>query len=236
MSQDATPPSGPAKPPPRPAAVVMARTIRGRRTVVRLIIALVVGVVAGAVAAVTGGWRYASAIAWDGIALVFCGLAWRAVWPMSATATAERATEEDLTRAGTDVGLLSASVASLAALSVVLVNAHNAHGATRFGLACLGLLTVALSWFTVHTIFMLRYALLYYTEPQGGIDFGATGQPTYRDFAYLALTLGMTFQVSDTPLLTTAMRATALRHALLSYLFGAIILAVAINIIAGLGF
>ena len=60
-------------------------------------------------------------------------------------------------------------------------------------------------------------------------------QPTYRDFAYLAFTIGMTYQVSDTALRTRAIRATALRHALLSYLLGAIVLAVTINLIAGLG-
>jgi uncharacterized membrane protein len=154
---------------------------------------------------------------------------------MTAAATAERATEEDLSRASTDVLILTASVISLAAVTVVLVDAHHAHGAARIGLATIGLLTVAVSWFTVHTIFMLRYALLYYAEPEGGIDFGSDEPPCYRDFAYLALTLGMTFQVSDTALRTSALRGTALRHALLSYLFGAIILAVAINLVAGLG-
>jgi uncharacterized membrane protein len=58
--------------------------------------------------------------------------------------------------------------------------------------------------------------------------------PSYRDFAYLAMTIGMTFQVSDTDLKSTAMRATALRHALLSYLFGSLILAAAVNLVAGL--
>ena len=51
----------------------------------------------------------------------------------------------------------------------------------------------------------------------------------------MAFTIGMAFQVSDTPLETPSIRAAALRHALLSYLFGAVILAVAINLIAGLG-
>jgi uncharacterized membrane protein len=96
-------------------------------------------------------------------------------------------------------------------------------------------LSVAASWFTVHTVFMLRYALLYYAAPEGGIDFKMAERPSYRDFAYVSLTLGMTFQVSDTDLHSTQMRATALRHALLSYLFGAVILAVAINLVAGLG-
>jgi len=213
----------------------MAHAVRGRRTVARLIVAFLAGIIAAVVAGLLGGWLYVPAIGWDVTGAVFCTLAWLAVWPMSAEATAERATEEDLSRANTDVLLLTASVASLAAVTLVLASAHHAHGAARVELASIGLTTVAVSWFTVHTIFMLRYALLYYAEPAGGIDFGSDEPPSYRDFAYLALTLGMTFQVSDTALRNTLLRGTALRHALLSYLFGAIILAVAINLVAGLG-
>jgi uncharacterized membrane protein len=239
MSQDTGPgssgersqPAGPSQ----TAASVMAKTVRGRRTVVRLVIASLAGLVAAVVTGLLGGWEYAAATGWDAIGAVFCGLAWLAVWPMSAAATAERATEEDLSRANTDVLILTASVVSLVAVTIVLTAAHHAHAPVRFVLAFLGLLTVAVSWFTVHTIFMLRYALLYYAEPAGGIDFGSGEPPSYRDFAYLALTLGMTFQVSDTALRSTELRGTALRHALLSYLFGAIILAVAINLVAGLG-
>jgi len=233
MSQDASP-GNPASS-GNPRGTVVERTMRGRRTVVRLIVAFLAGLIAALVTGFLASWEYAAATGWDAIGVVFCGLAWRAVWPMSAEATAERATEEDLSRANTDVLILTASVVSLAAVTVVLTAAHHAHAPVRFELAFLGLLTVAVSWFTVHTIFMLRYALLYYAEPPGGIDFGTGEPPSYRDFAYLALTLGMTFQVSDTALRSTELRGTALRHALLSYLFGAIILAVAINLVAGLG-
>jgi uncharacterized membrane protein len=68
----------------------------------------------------------------------------------------------------------------------------------------------------------------------GGIDFNQDERPSYVDFGYLALTIGMTFQVSDTDLQRPAIRVTALRHALLSYLFGAVILAATINLVAGL--
>jgi len=56
----------------------------------------------------------------------------------------------------------------------------------------------------------------------------------WSDFAYLAFTIGMTFQVSDTDLQTSALRRIALRHMLVSYLFGAVIIAVTINLLAGL--
>ena len=117
---------------------------------------------------------------------------------------------------------------------MVLVHAHSVQGADKGLLAALGLVSIAVSWLTVHTIFTLRYALLYYAGPVGGVDFHSGERPSYRDFAYLAMTIGMTFQVSDTDLASTAIRATVLRHALLSYLFGSLILAAAVNLVAGL--
>jgi uncharacterized membrane protein len=95
-------------------------------------------------------------------------------------------------------------------------------------------LSVVLSWTLLHTLFTLRYARLYYEGADGGIEFNQTEPPSYGDFAYLAFTLGMTFQVSDTNLKTHLIRMTALRHGLLSYLFGSVILATMINLVAGL--
>lgn len=206
---------------------------RQRRT--RQLISAAFGVVAGVLTAVFGSWFYAPAIGWDATALVFLTTVWLGIWPMSVKTTAEHATREDPSRATSDVFGLCAAVASLAAVGIVLVRAHDATGLDKGMLAGLGFLTVAVSWATVHTIFTLRYALLYYTEPVGGVDFNVPELPSYRDFAYLALTIGMTFQVSDTNLKSSDIRATALRHGLLSYLFGSLILAAAVNIIAGLG-
>lgn len=98
----------------------------------------------------------------------------------------------------------------------------------------LGVAAIAASWLVLNTIFMLRYARLYYTEPRGGVDFNQDDDPTFRDFAYLALTIGMTFQVSDTALRKTEIRTTALRQALMSFVFNTVILAVTVNIVAGL--
>lgn len=86
----------------------------------------------------------------------------------------------------------------------------------------------------VHTVFALRYAGLYYSGPDGGVNFNDNEKPAYADFAYLAFTIGMTYQVSDTALTTRAVRHTALRHALLSYLLGTVIIAATINLAAGL--
>src|SRR5215210_5268718 len=98
----------------------------------------------------------------------------------------------------------------------------------------LGIVSVVLAWGMVHTVFTLRYARLYYGRPKGGIEFNQDEPPRYSDFAYLAFTVGMTFQVSDTNLKTEQIRATVLRQGLLSYMFGTVIIATTINLIAGL--
>ena len=129
-----------------------------------------------------------------------------------------------------DLLVLAAAVASLGAVTVLLLDKADNGGLD----AGLSVGSVALAWLTVHTVYLTRYASLYYDGAPGGIDFNSGDEPQYSDFAYLAFTLGMTFQVSDTDLRTKEIRATALRHALLSFLFVAIILAATINLVAGL--
>ncbi|MCG8656508.1 DUF1345 domain-containing protein [Yimella sp. NH-Cas1] len=79
-----------------------------------------------------------------------------------------------------------------------------------------------------------RYAHLWYTGKPGGIDFNQDEPPAYRDFFYFSYNLGMTYQVSDTDVFSTDIRSVVLRHSLLSYLFGTVILAATINLVAGL--
>jgi uncharacterized membrane protein len=89
----------------------------------------------------------------------------------------------------------------------------------------------------VHTVFALRYAHQFYApEVDGHIDFksGPDYEPDYGDFGYVAFTIGMTFQVSDTDVGSRLTRRTVLTHALLAYLFGAVIVALMVNVIAAL--
>jgi uncharacterized membrane protein len=87
----------------------------------------------------------------------------------------------------------------------------------------------------VQTLFTLRYAEHYYGgEAVGGVNFNQAEPPQYTDFAYLATSLGMTYQVSDTSLENPRIRREALKHSLLSYVFGTVILAATINLVLGL--
>ena len=171
---------------------------------------------------------------WDSAAVTYMALVWAAVRGMDATATEQLANREDPSNSVAEVLLLGASVAALIAIGFCLLRAGHAAGAMKAFLLGLGALSLALSWLTVQTVFMLRYARGYYQRPAGGIDFNQDQAPAYMDFAYISFTLGMTFQVSDTNITTRPIRRVVLHHALLSYVFGAVILAVAINIVASL--
>jgi uncharacterized membrane protein len=203
--------------------------------VVRLVAMIAAAVGAALVTGFAGDWGLAALVGWDAAALLFLVTVWATIGRMGAADTAEHATRENPGRAASDVIVLCSAVASLVGVGVVLVRANSATGAEQSWLAALGVTSVALSWFAVHTLFTLRYALLYYTGPDHGIDFKQNVAPRYLDFAYVAFTVGMTFQVADTDLRSPVFRATVLRHALLSYLFGAVILASMINLVVGLG-
>jgi uncharacterized membrane protein len=205
-----------------------------RRTRERLAVMVAVGVLAAVVTGLSWRWEYAPLIGWAAAASTFSSWVWLVLGRLDAEQTQRHSTAEDPSRAMIDTLLLLANVASLGSVVVVLVQAAAAHGATKVVLTALAVLSVGLSWLLVQTLYTLRYASLFYTAPIGGIDFNQDEAPAYEDFAYLAFTLGMTYQVSDTNLSGRVMRATVLRHSLLSYLFGSVILASTINLVVGL--
>jgi len=203
----------------------------GRRVAASLSVGLLVSVVLGFFAA----WPIAATSGWDVAALCFLSTAWLQIGGMTPRDTQLHATGNDSSRIGAGVLLLAASVASLAGTAFDLVRASRESGLAKFLVTALAIVTVIASWSMVHTVFTLRYAHEYYRPPVGGIDFKSSDQPPdYRDFAYVAFTVGMTFQVSDTDVQDRIVRRTVLGHALLGYLFGAVIIAITINVVAQL--
>ena len=200
----------------------------------RCVAAGILGIIAGLVAIVWIGWQPGVLVGWDAAAVCFLVWTWLKVGPLDAAATERHAHIEDRSRATTEVIVVTAGVALLAAVGLVLLRAGQSHGSTKASLITIGVVSVGLSWATVHTVYMLRYTRAHYQSPGGAVDFNEKDAPAYLDFAYLAFTIGMTFQVSDTNLTTKGVRRIALSHALLSYLFGAVILGLTINVVASL--
>jgi uncharacterized membrane protein len=200
----------------------------------RLVIPVVAGLVGGPLLALTVAWQAALLLGWDVTATTFLIWTWTIIGPVSQARTRQIAVREDPSGPIAETIIVGAGVACLAAVAFVLIKASSSHGGSKALLIAVGVVSVALSWASVHTTFTLRYARIYYAGEEGGIDFNEKDPPTYLDFAYMAFTIGMTFQVSDTNISSKQMRRLALRHALISYLFGAVIVALMINVVASL--
>jgi uncharacterized membrane protein len=199
----------------------------------RLLTCLGGGLLAAGAAVVAGVPEIAVLVGWAVAASGLLLWVWRISWPREAEGTKRLAEEEGRTRV-TDTVVLGAAVASLAAVVEALVRSGT-QDAVGVATVVLGVLVVVLSWALVNTVFALKYARGYYSGGDGGIDFGQREPPAYSDFAYVAFTVGMSFAVPDTQLADTSIRKVALGHALLSYLFGTVVIAVAVNLVTDLG-
>ena len=198
----------------------------------RLFSGVVVGLVVLLATAAFAPWQIDLVAFWDGVAASFLVVVWFQIGGLDGRTTAAMAVREDETRTMTRLILVTASMVSLVGVGLVLAKATQEGGRTEFVMTVVAVVTIVLSWGVVQTAYVLRYAHLYYNPPPGGVGFDET-DPDYLDFAYLAVTIGMTYQVSDTDIRKRTIRRAALGHALLSYVFGAVIIAAAINIVAG---
>jgi uncharacterized membrane protein len=200
----------------------------------RLLVMLGAGILCAVAAGLALGWQYAATIGWAVACVIYISWVWGSIARLDDKATAQKARTEDPTSGISELLTIIASILSLGAVIILILAARDANGVAKVLVPILALVSVALSWGLVHTLFTLRYARLYYAGKAGGVDFNEPGTPRFVDFAYLAFTIGMTYQVSDTNITQFQIRAMALRQGLLSYLFGALILGATINLVAGL--
>ncbi|WP_334173452.1 DUF1345 domain-containing protein [Sinomonas sp.] len=216
----------------QPASTRSTRAVSASR---RMWTMLAVGVVAAVLTGLFSSWWHAPAAGWGAAALLYDIWVLSRILPMNAEETRNHARQEDPRRGTRDLLILCANVAAIGAVVMVMVSGNQAKGAAKVILALLAVLVVAASWLLLHTIFILRYAEVYYARTPGrGVEFNQEQPPKYTDFAYLGFTLGMTFQVSDTNLTTTQIRIEALKQGILGYVFSTVILAATINLVIGL--
>ena len=223
-----------AKPPVR---------LRRRRLEVRarprLLIAMAVGIPAGLLFPGTVGATLRAEIGWDAGVAVFLAL----ILGMAARATPEsmqrRAALEDQAR-WVLLGLMAAATLfSMFAVLGLMHEAHNAGGRAPAELSLLAGATVVLSWSFAHTAFAVHYAHEYYADlgakvPTALVFPGQPAAPDYWDFLYFSFVVGMTCQVSDVQVATQPWRRLVLAHGLLSFLYNTVVLALSINLLAGL--
>ena len=202
---------------------------------------LLLGVLSLLIPAVRREFELVLMIAWSGVCATFLLSVWTTLAREDYEGTRRLAERADDGRNASRVLLTAGSLINLVSVGAALVRSHElgkSGDPLEYVVTVAGVLTVALSWALVHTEAMLHYARLYYDGDDGGVDFhtdyGSGDGPTYRDFAYLAFTVGMTFQVSDTEINDPAIRRAILVHALLAYVFGTVLVALTINGVASL--
>jgi uncharacterized membrane protein len=196
---------------------------------------LIVAIAAGLVAWLVVPWEISATtrllLGWDAAGLVLSGFALFIITRSDSKETRRRAAAYDPGRSVVWILVLAASTFSLFAATVVL----RQRDAVTPSLRALCVATVAISWLVTHSAFTLRYAHLFYRDGdhQGGIELPGGEPPDDLDFAYFAFTIAMCFQVSDVTISGRLIRRTALGHALLSFLYNTVILALSLNLLTG---
>jgi uncharacterized membrane protein len=202
----------------------------------RLAVALLVGVLAGLVVPLGTAGELLTHLLTGFVAggLTFAVPLLVHVLGHDAPATRARVQGRDGDAAWYDVVVIVVGLASLAGVGVLLVGGQS-KGVAQVIDALVGVGAVAVGWLCVHTVYVLRYARVYYASARPPIDFNQDEDPTFSDFAYFSFNLGMAYQVSDTDLRSSAVRRVVLGHTLLAYLYGTIVIAATINLVAGIG-
>ena len=179
-------------------------------------------------------------IGWNAGVTCFLGLAYAKIVTATPAEISHTARRQDEPRVAILVLAMIAAGASLFAIGFLLQQAQELPSAHRGGLIVLAGLTVVTAWVLAHTLFTFHYAHLYYgdrKEPGNadrGLDFPGGELPDYLDFAYFTFVIAMTSQVSDVQITSRRLRRLVWIHSLFSFAFYTVILALTINVVAGL--
>ncbi len=194
----------------------------------RLFISLAIGF--ASLLVMPSEWRLTTRllIGWDISLILYLCLAYTTVMSCGHEYIRRQAALQDDGRFLILIMTLVAAFASIAAIVMELGASHQKP--LQLGLA---VLTIALSWATIHTTFALHYAHEYYRgSTSGGLKFPGGGEPDYWDFVYFSFVVGMTAQVSDVGITDKIIRRTATAHGIASFIFNTALLALTVNIAA----
>lgn len=202
----------------------------------RALVCVAVGAGAGSIAATAVSPALAPLVAWCTTGVIALAWVWRICWPRDPAGTERVAREESVSHV-TDNAIITACIASIVAVVVALIQSSDQRGdPTSVALVILGVLGTIVAWALVNTVYALKYARMYFLDhPDDGFDVKQETQPAYSDFAYFAFTVGMAYAGPEIEPINSEVRRKALLHALLSYFFGTVLIAVSINLVTNLG-
>jgi uncharacterized membrane protein len=178
-------------------------------------------------------------ILWDVFAFCFLLTAWFVILNRTTNQIRHHARQEDGSNLFVYIIVILSSFASIVTVLLLLLSKDAA--STDSGYVPVAVAGMLLSWTLVHTTYTIHYAHIYYgddtenkTLRAEGLLFPGEKNPDYLDFAYFSFVIGMTFQVSDVNITARRIRRTALLHGLLSFVLNTFVVALTINLIAGL--
>jgi uncharacterized membrane protein len=206
----------------------------------RLSIAVGIGLLFGCL--LPQQWRLPvrSIVAWDIGGIVFLFLATLMMNRSNHQIVRARAIADQEHRWQILLGVLTGSGVSLLAIVYMLKDGKNLAPQLLTLHVSLAIITVICSWLLTHTMFGLYYAHSYYVrviehpDLPPSLDFPHEEQPDYWDFMYFSFIIGMTSQVADVSINSRRFRQLCLIHGILSFFFNTAIVAMNINLIAGL--
>lgn len=179
--------------------------------------------------------------AWDVSATFFLAMAWITMNAATPMKMRHNAQGQDNSRLIIASLVIASACASLLAIGFMLKGGKSLPEWVLTLHIVLSITTITTSWLLTHTMFALHYAHRYYRNDEEssstqaeGLQFPGDDQPDYWDFLYFSFVIGMTCQVSDVQTESSPMRRLALIHGVLSFIFNTVILAISINIVAGL--
>ena len=179
-------------------------------------------------------------ICWNVFAFCFLMSAWIIIFNRTPAQIRRHAKQEDGSNLFVYVTVILFSFSSVVAVLLLMLSSNGKHSSS--GYVAVVVIGMLLSWILVHTTYTIHYAHIYYGDDdidksqraEGLIFPGETTNPDYVDFAYFSFTIGMTFQVSDVNISSRNIRRTVLLHGLLSFVLNTFVVALTVNLIAGL--
>jgi uncharacterized membrane protein len=185
-------------------------------------------------------WPVRGLLGWCVGIAVYLLLAWWLCHHSDAAETRQRSQAQDEPNIVIFLLLLLANLACVTAITLMLQDVGDAPRAERNLLIALLIAALALSWLFIQTLFTFHYAHRYYRaekrngKASPGLGFPGDLDPDYFDFLYYSFVVGMTSQVSDVQATSGEMRRLTLIHSVFAFGFNMLVLALSINVVAGL--
>jgi uncharacterized membrane protein len=176
----------------------------------------------------TQHWTHAMLMAFNAGAALYLGLMGHVMLKATPSSMRHRALRQDEGKWAVLGLALCVAGTVLGALAFEL---HAAKNKSLWDIA-LASSSILLSWLFVALMFSQQYAHSFYLQP-GQLVFPGTEQPDYLDFMYFAIVLSMCCQTSDVAITASPMRRLVMLHSVLSFFFNVIIIAITVNVVAG---